>query len=934
MNPDKHKPLRADIRMLGNILGEVLIDQEGMEIFDLVEHIRTTTKKLRAHHLQSVYRRLQQTISSLNLQTMKKVLNAFATYLQLSNTAEQHHRARRLREYRLETGGKPHEGSLEYTLNLMKQRGIQPSQLSDLFTRLHIRPVFTAHPTEATRRTILEKHSRIWDLLDQLDRRRNLPVEIEAIQENIRRHITSLWQTERTRNISLTVSDEVYNGLYYFRNILYHAVPLFYREMEHAVSNAFPEWESRIPSFVHFGSWIGGDRDGNPNVTAETTWNTLCEQARMITELYMHSVEELFVQHSESALLSEVSQDLVESTDQDERVLSELTGEILWRDPSEIYRRKLAVIHKKLERRLAWIEEKTKDRAFSYQSDGEFLKDLFQIDRSLRSSRGRVLADGLLKDLIRRVETFGFHLAALDIRQHRTVHRDAIKEIAARRGMTYESMNQDERLKWLEDEITRERGRSEDDASFSPRTREVLQTFLVIGKAMRKLGASAVQSYIVSMAESPVDILEVLHLMHLTDPWTGEGQNFKHQFGSLNIVPLFETITDLRAAPDFMNVLYSNRTYREHLEARGRSQEIMLGYSDSAKDGGIFCSQWELYRAQDELASVSRRHGIEWMFFHGRGGTVGRGGGPEFEAILAQPSAAMNAKLKITEQGEVLWLKYAHVTIAQRSLELATSATLIASALEMTRNAVWERDHRIWLKAAEKASKESRKLYRALIYKHPGLVQYFHQATPIREVVRMQIGSRPARRVESSRIEDLRAIPWVFAWMQSRHVLPGWLGVGTALASQIEHGPSSKRSPDGGRLLHQMYRQWPFFRALMDNVQMTLSKADFDIAARYAELVAPREIGRKVYRKLKREFDRTKSLVLKTTNQANLLDNNKTLQQSIRLRNPYVDPMSYIQVELMRRLQSDSLTEDEREEIEEIIFLSINGIAAGLRNTG
>ena len=920
MKPDKHKPLRADIRMLGNILGEVLIDQEGLTVFDLVEYIRTTAKKLRERHSQAVYRKLRQTISSLDLQTMKKVLNAFATYLQLSNTAEQHHRARRLREHRLEASGNTPEGSLEHTVALLKHHGLGVADLSSLFDRLDIRPVFTAHPTEATRRTILEKHSRIWDLLDTLDRRRNTPEETDAMRQSIRLHVTSLWRTERTRNVTLTVSDEVYNGLYYFRSILYRAVPTFYRELERAVRKAYPEWNSPLPVFLHFGSWIGGDRDGNPNVTAETTWNTIRQQARMITELYMRSVEELFVQRSESVRLVGALRELATSTEGEERELRELTGEVLWRDPNEVYRRKLALMYKKLERRIEWIDGKNHEQVFTYRTENEFLGDLLLIDRSLRTSRGTVLADGLLADLIRSVKTFGFHLVTLDVRQHRLVHRQALNELSRFRGVAYASMSDEERMDWLAKEIGAQHVFSGEEHQLSPETREVIETFRIIQRARNEFGPSAVESYVVSMTENPADVLEALCLMRLSG-LSPDG---------LNIVPLFETINDLRSAPAFMDVLYSHDVYRRHLETVGNRQEIMLGYSDSAKDGGIFCSQWELYRAQVELAAVSRRHGVDWVFFHGRGGTVGRGGGPEFDAILAQPPEAMNGKVKITEQGEVLWLKYSHVAIAQRTLELTTSATMIASTPNMARTAQAD-DHATWLRAAEEASEESRKLYRGLIYEQPGLVQYFHQASPIREIVRMQIGSRPAKRIDSDGIEDLRAIPWVFAWMQNRHVLPAWLGVGTALASRLNRRSAKKAG--GEALLRKMYRYWPFFKALLDNVQMTVSKADFEVAAHYAELVTPREVGREIYGKLREEFEKTNALLLKVTRQANLLDNNKTLQQSIRLRNPYIDPMSYIQVELLRRLQAD-MPEITRKEIEEIVFLSINGIAAGLRNTG
>ncbi|MEX1137790.1 MAG: phosphoenolpyruvate carboxylase [Bacteroidota bacterium] len=923
---DIHSPLRADIRMLGNILGEVLMTQEGKDIFDLVEHLRAITKKLRSRPSQALSQTLQRTISSLDLATMRKILNAFATYLQLSNTAEQHHRARRLREHRLETGGKPHQGSLEHTIHLLKQQGAPADEISGLLGRLDICPVFTAHPTEATRRTILEKHSRLWDLLNRLDRELNLPEERAMIIDDIRRHITSLWQTERTRHASLTVSDEVYNGLYYFRSVLYKSVPQFYRELERSLQKEYPEWNQSIPSFLRFGSWIGGDRDGNPKVTAATTWNTIQEQARMIIGLHMQSVEAMFVLHSESSRRSDVPVELLESVHRDEEALRTITGENLWKDPNEIYRRKLALIHKKLERRLAWMEGKLHDRDFLYLTASEFLEDLHQIDRSLRASRGAILANGMLKDLIRAVEVFGFHLVTLDVRQHRSVHRDAIVELCGRRGVRYDLMTQDERMGWLEEHIGQATG-PEDDDSLSPATREVLATFRVVRRAVTDIGPAAVRSFVISMAEHPVDVLEVLYLMSRT----GFRDTTMAQH-SLNVVPLFETIPALRDAPIFMEALYASPVYRTHLKVMHMHQEIMLGYSDSAKDGGIFCSQWELYRAQAELAAVSRRHGVDWTFFHGRGGTVGRGGGPEFEAILGQPPEGMNGKIKITEQGEVLWLKYAHAPIAQRTMELTTSAMMVAGSPTFVQNQAAERDD--WKNAAAAASEASRIAYRGLIYEQPEFMKYFTEATPIREIVQMQIGSRPAKRVESDNIEDLRAIPWVFSWMQSRHVLPGWLGVGAALAQLTGEGRDSPRRRTLKSPLHRMYRQWPFFRALLDNVQMTLSKADFAIASQYAGLVSERKIGNEMYRQLKSEYDRTCSLLLKITNQASLLDNNKTLQQSIRLRNPYIDPMSYIQVELLLRLQESSLPEATRNEIEEVVFLSINGIAAGLRNTG
>ena len=930
---DKQKPLRNNVRLLGNLLGEVLLEQEGQGVFDTVERIRRASKSLRARNSSAVARSISDTIATMDCGMSHKVLRAFSTYMQLSNTAEQHHRIQRLRAFRREPSKGSPKGSLEQTFLTMKKIGVSSGDLEQLFERLAISPVFTAHPTEATRRTVLEKHSRISGLLDQLSQNGLAPHQSDELRRDIRRHITSLWQTEKTRSFQMTVSDEVYNGLYYFRSILFRTIPQYYRELERAIRNVYPEWDLPIPTFIRFGSWIGGDRDGNPNVTSANTWDTLKRHGRMALELHRSSLEDLFVEHSESANLAGASKELLDSIETEEYDAEQSGDAVRWRDRNEVYRRKLALMHRKLGRRLSFLEGERS--GLMYEHADEFLADLRMIDRSFRAHKGASLADGLLKDVIRNVETFGFHLAALDIRQHRTAHATVMNELSRQWGVAYGQWQEPEKVLWLTSEILAEGVRPCKDDALSAASREILGTLRVVERALRELGPSAVKSYIVSMTQSPVDILEVVFLMKTTGLFQSDSQGAS---STLDVVPLLETIEDLRRGPELMRQLYTNDAYRLQLKARNRHQEIMLGYSDSAKDGGMMASQWELYKCQLALAAIARTHDVNWLFFHGRGGTVGRGGGPEYEAILAQPPDALNARIKITEQGEVIALKYAHNEIALRSLELTTSAVIATSLPSMTRNASFEKHRESWWSAMEEIAGQSYVSYREQIYEKKGLVQYFSQATPVNEIVQMQIGSRPARRIESERIEDLRAIPWVFAWMQNRHVLPGWLGVGSGLWSFL-HQPGSR----GRRImqrnrrlptLREMYAHWPFFKALIDNVQMTAAKADMETAGRYARLVVPESLGKEIFRELKEKFELTKKLVLEITQQSRILDTNKVLQLSIQLRNPYIDPMSHIQVEMLRRLKTTPVDEKVRREIEEAIFLSINGIAAGLRNTG
>jgi len=921
------EPLRKNIRLLGNLLGQVIEEQEGRGLFELEEQIRKTSKQLRKRFDPTDQLTLQRLVSAMGPADMARIVRAFAAYFQLTNTAEQHYRIQRQRKYLLEHPAGGYPGSPQHTFEKLKKLGVEEKEIANLFSRLEIIPVFTAHPTEATRRTILEKHSRIWKLLEEFDHTNSTAAERSALELEIKRHITSLWQTEETRSYNISVLDEVYNGLYYFRNVLYKTIPKFYRHVERSAAAVYPDWKSPIPSFLRFGSWIGGDRDGNPYVTADATWKTLQRQSKTILDLHLNAVDELFVEYSESAKVVGRSDELMQSIRSDKTLLGK-PAQV--RNDDEVYRVKLAYIYRRLQFRIHYAEDDASHAELMYHTSSELLDDLHILDRSLRAHKGELQADGLLKDLIRSVETFGFHLATLDIRQHRTVHTDTVSELAAQRSVEYSTFTNEAREAWLTEELMKQIVPSFDESKLSPLSGETLAVFRKIKRAQTEIDEHAVRSYIISMTESAADVLEVLYLMKCTGLFSMSPHRTS---SSLDIVPLFETTKDLDAAPGTMERLYHHEAYSPHLESRGRRQEIMIGYSDSTKEGGIVSSHWALYKAQRQLTKVSQLADVDWIFFHGRGGTVGRGGGPEYEAILSQPPHSLNAKIKITEQGEVISLKYAHPAIAQRSLELTTSAMLMGNIPRAHLDPEFDKNRSRWFGAMDEIADQSHTAYRCTVYGEKEFVKYFAQATPIEEITKLQIGSRPSKRIETERIEDLRAIPWTFGWMQSRHVLPGWLGAGEGLKKFL-FGESSSPDANKLKLLRQMYRRWQTFRSLIDNMQMILAKGDFTISKEYASLVMPKELGERIYGNLKSQFDRTQEMIMLITDQKEILENNEMLQRSIQLRNPYVDPLSYIQIELLRRLHAKNFSESDREDLEQAIYLSINGIAAGLRNTG
>jgi len=915
---DKEKPLRRDVRFLGNLLGETLIEQEGRRIFDIVEKMRFLTKEMRRDYVRDLKEELVSAIRNLSHEELYNVTRAFTMYFKLVNIAEDNHQIRRRREYKFIsdiTGSK--EGSIESVFNQLKEMGITLDRLIELLQRMSIELVLTAHPTEVNRHIVLEKFRLISILMKELENPVLSSDEREKIEKEIRAEIVSLWQTEEVPPYKISLLDEARNVHYYFKETIFDALTEVHEELENQIKKQYELEKIKIPNFLRFGSWVGGDRDGNPYVTHKVTYEVLRMQKRIALEKYIEEINHIKRQLSSSAKIAPVNPELIESVEEDRKLIPE---EIDIKNPLEFYRIKLEYVHKKLLNTIAANEDKEVTDGYHYSSKEELLTDLNLIDKSLRENRGERLADSELKKLIRQVELFGFHLAKLDIRQHSSLHSTAISEITERiKLINYRDMTEDERFQWLSKEIDSLRPLIPQWVTLSEETSEVLETLKWVKRSIEEISPEAIDTYIVSMTESASDILEVLLLAKETGLYFADNNDI---ISRLNIVPLFETIDDFRRAPEIMRKLYLNPVYARHLVARGNIAEIMIGYSDSSKDGGLLCASWESYNAQRALKRVADEFGIKQKLFHGRGGTVSRGGGPTNQAILASPPGTVDGLIKITEQGEVIYSNYSLPEIAEHNFELITSAVILASLKVQEIKPEWE-------EVMEEVSESARLIWRALVYEDPDFCTYFRQATPISMIEQMHIGSRPAKRKQSERIEDLRAIPWVFSWTQNRHLIPGGYSVGSALDGFIRKNPDKNLE-----VLKDMYRNWGFFKSLIDNVQMTTAKADMWIALEYSFLVKPKELGKRIFQQIRNEYKLTEEMILKIMEQERVLDNNPLLQRSIELRDPYVDSLSYIQVGLLRRLSKGDFREGEESKLIENLKLSINGIAAGMKNTG
>ena len=892
----KDQPLRRDVRSLGLLLGQVLVEQAGQELFDAVEELRRLMiehrKRMQGRPTSAASSKLmahaQEAVANMDLGTAYRVTKAFAIYFELTNLAETNHRKRRRRAGQTHPKHVPPAGSLRGTLLRMKEAGISAEQALQALRQVEVIPVSTAHPTETARGTVLLKRRRIAEQLEKLDRLPLTAAEAARCEQAIRDEITALWQTDEVRQAKPTVNDEIRAGLRYFRFSLFSALRKLYAEVAESFREVYKLElkQGDLPEVVRFGSWIGGDRDGNPLVTAQCTRDALQLARDSILREYLAEVEALSDRLSSSRRQVGVSAELLARLRHYESSLQEV--HFLWgqQNLNESYRRFLScVLH------LLRISHEPGPGAYPSR---EFGHDLQLLSESLCAHQGERLAADLVDPLLRKLRTFGFHLHALDVRQHARVHARAVEELGPAIG-------------------EREPARI---GSYSPETNGLLETLRTIAELKRNYPPAAISQYVISGAENEEDVLAVVRLARAC----GVQLRAAGEDPGLMPVPLFESIQSLRAAGGVMRRLWRLAEYQPLLDSWQRWQEVMLGYSDSNKDGGMLTSTWELYKAHRTLHQAAGECGVKLRLFHGRGGTVGRGGGPTHSAILAQPPGCFSGRLRVTEQGEVLNWKYADPVLAEWNLELMIAASLESllqpEARQPGQTSLWE-------EAMEEMSEAAYQMYRRDIADNPDLLEYFEQATPVNELDAARIGSRPARRSKSRRLDDLRAIPWVFGWMQSRHAVPAWYGVGHALQEFAK--PSRGRM----KLLREMRGRFPLFSDLLGNVEIAMAKADLDIARLYSGLVTNAALGKRVFAMLEEEFLRSRNMLLRVARQRELLERNRVLARSVRLRNPYVDPLSLIQVELLRRKR-----EGGGADLEYPMGATINGIAAGLHNTG
>jgi phosphoenolpyruvate carboxylase len=911
----KDMPLREDIRLLGRILGDTLREQEGDVTFELIENVRRAAVRFRKTQDERDRDQLEQVLDALSPRDTLSVVRAFSYFSQLSNIAEDLHHNRRRRSH-LKAGSPPQEGSLHLALDRLQNKHIDAANLQAFFDKALISPVLTAHPTEVQRKSILDSQLIISRLLSLRDRMDMTPDEIAENEEALRRFVLILWHTRMLRTSKLTVQDEISNGLAYYSYTFLTEIPKVYAELEKQLEERYGE-RLTVPPFLRIGSWIGGDRDGNPFVTHEVMQNAAERHSTLILEHYLSEVNTLGTRLSLSSRLVEVSDELQAFAAQSRDNATSREDEPYRRALIAIYSR-LAATAKQLEHRTDHLRPADPD-ARPYSEAQEFMADLDVIIESLKHHGATYLARGRIAQLKRAVEVFGFHLAPLDMRQHSAVHEQVAGELLAATGQQgYAALDEAARCTALLAALQAGQHLSADLERFTPLVQGELRIMQTAADIHRRFGRAALPNYIISMTRGVSDLLEVALMLQQSGLLDNHDTPALH----INIIPLFETITDLRGCGAIMDELFSIPYYRKLLQSRGNTQEVMLGYSDSNKDGGYLTANWELYKAELELVKVFEKHSIELRLFHGRGGTVGRGGGPSYQAILAQPPGSVNAQIRITEQGEVIGSKYSDPEIGRRNLEILIAATMEATLLHHHGDdSTMPEFHRIM----ETLSADAFAAYRELVYETPGFNDYFFAATPIREIAELNIGSRPSSRRATNNIEDLRAIPWVFSWSLNRAILPGWYGFGAAVQKFVE-----REGAAGLAQLQAMNAHWAFFRGLLSNMDMVLSKTDMGIASRYAELVPDEALRSRIFGAIEAEWQRTIDMLFAITGATSLLQENPTLARSLTTRTPYIDPLNHLQVALLHRHRAG----DDDVLVKRAIHLTINGIAAGLRNSG
>ncbi len=938
---DPDLALKEDIRLLGRLLGDVLRDQEGSDVFEIVETIRQTAVRFRRGSDGKPDAKsgaeLDRLLKKLTRDQTISVVRAFSYFSHLANIAEDQHQ-NRTRRAALLAEEPAQAGSIGFALKRLSEAGVSGNQVKQFFRDSFISPVLTAHPTEVQRKSILDAEREVARLLAERDR---ALTPKERLENTTLLHacIATLWQTRMLRFTKLTVADEINNALSFYRITFMRELPALYTDIEADIATQYPfdaddinlsSADSEV--FLQMGSWIGGDRDGNPNVNANTMKHALQAHAGTIFEFYLDEIHKLGAELSISTLVIKISPEL-------EGLANSSPDTSNHRD-DEPYRRALIEMYSRLaasarERGHMAILRHEIGKEAPYAEIGEFCRDLQILIDSLQANHGAVLVKPRLARLKRAAEIFGFHLASLDMRQSSDVHERVLSELMAQADIVpaYHELNEEEKIKLLLSELSHPRLMCSPYLTYSAETESELNVLRCAKEIRQRFGPRSVRNYIISHTETVSDLLELMVLQKetglLRDTWKPNQGELE-----LMVIPLFETIPDLQRAAEIMEQLMAIPMVQAILAKQGQMQEVMLGYSDSNKDGGFLTSNWELYKAETRLVEIFDRAKVKLRLFHGRGGTVGRGGGPSYQAILAQPLGTVNGRIRLTEQGEIISSKFSNPEIGRKNLELLVAATLEASLMPQPNAPKHAKRLAEFEAVMAELSDRAYRAYRNLVYETPGFTEYFFSATPISEIAELNIGSRPSSRKATRRIEDLRAIPWGFSWGQCRLLLPGWYGFGSAINSWLEES-SERDRPKRKAILRAMFSEWPFFATLLSNMDMVLSKTDLGLASRYAELVADKKLRQRIFKRIEEEHARTTQCLVDITGLSERLGNNPQLAKSISNRFPYLDPLNHLQVELIKRHRAVANDPDKIDiRVHRGIHLSINGVAAGLRNTG
>lgn len=925
------RPLKDDVKYLGSLLGTVIKEHEGTWLFELEEKVRLLCLSVRNQNDTSYYEQLHLVLSKLTYTELELLVRAFTTYFHLVNIAEHVHRARRIRDYAFPEYENMSKGSLR---DLRKKLNLTKKTIPEFLKFLsecEIVPVFTAHPTEAKRRTTLVKHQRLFNRLVERDITRLTPTEKEMLDFQIKSEIIGLWQTDDVRMHKVEVMDEIKTGLYYLDNIIYQSIGDFYFKFQHDFEGILPN-NYQLPPILTFGSWIGGDRDGHPFVTSNITKETIISHKKHILNQYFQDISSLITIFSNSEIRVHFSKIFRKNIQSDlisfEKLTKQTSDKFIFY-PYELYRIKLSIIGEKLLQTNEFAGKQTPDTYFGYNKPDELLFDLNLIRDELLRQKNLTIVKSYIDPFIFKVKVFGFHFAKLDVRQSTDVIRLVINELFLTSDLIskpWKSLTIHQQRKIIFKELNSNRPIWNEENHYSEKTNNLIETLKMIRWGLDYLDSNIFENFVISMCETEVDILSVLLLFREFGLYP-KNINGKREL-KLNIVPLFEMIHDLNAIQSVLDRLFKTTVYKEAISSRQNFQEIMLGYSDSSKDGGILTSTWELYKAQATIKSVCEKHHVRFRMFHGRGGSIGRGGGPSSEAILAQPAGTINGQIRITEQGEMLSTKYGFKEIAVRTFEQVFGAVTISSFnsnKNLTTDCAINKD---WFSIIEKISSDSCLAYQAFVTKS-NFIKNYQEFTPIDVISNLQIGSRPTRRNNTQSIKDLRAIPWVFSWMQTRLQLPGWFGVGTAFQHYLTNHPKN-----GLKQLQDLYRNWTYFSTFIKVVENALGKSNVTISKSYQSLLSNKKEGEIFVNQIIQEYELTKKMILAITLESELLDHQQKLKNSIELRNPYIDPINFIQILLLKKFRSLPEGSQEREKVLLILRGTVNGIAAGMKNTG